>query len=80
MPQENLAIATVDVKGENTFPPTFEKPDGYTFSAKEGVVDLSVGFVKVPDMCLEPSLFSCKSMQIYVWGNLMETKINAMVS
>lgn len=47
----NLALATVYVKAENTFPPTFEKPDGYMFSVKEGEVGLSVGFVKVPDMC-----------------------------
>ena len=51
MLQVDLAWVTVKVKDENAFPPTFEKPDGYTFSVKEGEEGLSVGFVKVPDIC-----------------------------
>ena len=47
VPELDLALVTVKVKGGNDFPPTFEQPDGYTFSVKEGGAGLSVGFVKV---------------------------------
>lgn len=44
----DLAFVTVNVTGENNlFRPTFEQPNGYTFSVKEEGEGLSVGFVKV---------------------------------
>ena len=70
----DLALVTVTVELESVLQPTFEQPNGYTFSVKEGEVGLTVGFVKVFTI-LFPAIFIC-NLYIAVEEPLCKTVIN----